>query len=77
MNLIETIGAYVRAGLTSAEIAAKLEIEHAIQVTEAWVEKLRGADGFTVVASAETKITDEAKAATGAVEDSVDKLEGE
>lgn len=51
MNLIQEIGAYIAAGLTSAETAARLQAEHGITATAAWIDKLRGADGFTLVAS--------------------------
>jgi hypothetical protein len=50
MNLLSTIGQYIRDGLSHAEIVVKLDVEHAIQVSEEWVAKLRGADGFALVA---------------------------
>jgi hypothetical protein len=49
MNIIEKIGAYVKAGLSSAEAAVKLEYEHGVQVTEEWIDKIRSADGFSAL----------------------------
>lgn len=46
MNLIQTIAKHVHDGLTEAETAVKLEVEHGVQVTEDWVKKIISADGF-------------------------------
>jgi hypothetical protein len=51
MNLLSTIGAMIAQGLSHAEVAAKLEAEHAITVSEEWVKKITGADGFALVSA--------------------------
>lgn len=51
MNLLSTIGAYLAQGLSHAEVAVKLEAEHAVTVSEEWVKKIAGADGFGLVAA--------------------------
>lgn len=64
MNFISTIATHIAQGLTAAESAVKIEAEHGVQVTEDWVHKIMGADGFAhalaeakaMLAKAETKI---------------------
>jgi hypothetical protein len=61
MNLLQTIGAWIAQGFSHAEVAVKLEAEHAITVSEEWVKKITGADGFGVV-------SEDVEAATKVVE---------
>lgn len=49
MNIISTIGKYIKDGLTHAEVVVKLDVEHGVQVSEMWLKKIVGADGFTAV----------------------------
>lgn len=58
MNLIEEIARHVASGLSAAEAAAKLEVEHAVKVSEDWVRKIMSADGFaSALDSARTAAT--------------------
>lgn len=76
MNLIEKIGAYIAAGLSSAEAAVRLEAEHAVTVTEEWIDKIRGADGFShVVASVQAAESTAVDTVSTAVTDATAQLE--
>lgn len=46
MNLIESIAQRVVKGAKATAIAVELEVEHGVKVSEAWVQKIMGADGF-------------------------------
>ena len=57
MNIISTIAELIHAGYSHAQVAVELEAKHAIQVTEAWVGKITGADGFSAALNdAEAKV---------------------
>jgi hypothetical protein len=68
MNLLSTIGQYIRDGLSHAEIVVKLDVEHAIQVSEDWIAKIRSADGFALVAHVPSEVVGTAEGVAGAVE---------
>jgi hypothetical protein len=47
MNIISTIAELISSGYTHAQVAVELEVKHAIQVSEEWVRRITGADGFS------------------------------
>lgn len=69
MNIIKVIAEHIAAGLSHAEVVLKLDAENGIQVSEAWLKKIIGADGFThvlgqvggEVKKVETEVVDEGK----------------
>ena len=46
MNLIADIAEMASKGMTAAKMAVELELKHGLQVSEAWLEHIMGADGF-------------------------------
>lgn len=73
MNLIERIAQHIASGFTAAEVSAKLEIEHAMKVSEDWVRKIMSADGFSAaLASAQAR---SAEVGVAAQEDATDVAE--
>lgn len=73
MNLIERIAQHVASGFTAAEVSIKLELEHAVKVSEDWVRKIMSADGFAAaLASAQVR---SAEVGAAVQEDATDVVE--
>ena len=57
MNLISDIAEMASKGLTAAKMAVELELKHGVQVSEAWLDHIMGADGFhAALAQARAKL---------------------
>ena len=46
MNLIAEIAEGIAQGWSHAKIAVEVELKHGVQVGEAWIARITGADGF-------------------------------
>lgn len=80
MNLIESVAESVVKGMKAAEIAVELGVKHGLEVGEAWVSRIMGADGFeaAVDAARERAVADVATAEADVKEEVADvKQEGE
>lgn len=70
MNLIADIAEMASKGVTAARMAVELELKHGVQVSEAWLEHIMGADGFhAALAQARAKLASVVDAVEGKVEE--------
>lgn len=69
MNLVSDIAEMASKGWTAAKMAVELELKHGVQVSEAWLEHIMGADGFhAALAQARAKLASVVDAVEGKVE---------